>query len=47
MNENNKDTLIESLRRKIKKLEIENKELREQLKFSYLRCIKSYDRDVK
>jgi hypothetical protein len=35
MNENNKDALIASLKRKIKKLEEENKELRKQLKFSY------------
>ncbi|MBB6448023.1 DUF6262 family protein [Bacillus benzoevorans] len=35
MNDNNKDAIIESLKRKIKKLEDENKELREQLKFSY------------
>lgn len=35
MNENNKDALIASLKRKIKKLEQENKELKKQLKFSY------------
>lgn len=35
LNDNNKDAMIESLRRKIKKLEKENKDLREQLKFSY------------
>ncbi|OMD59209.1 hypothetical protein BSK55_10800 [Paenibacillus odorifer] len=33
--ENNKDTIIASLKRKMKKLEEENKKLREQLKFSY------------
>lgn len=35
MNESNKDALIESLKRKIKKLEDDNKQLREQLKFAY------------
>ncbi|EJQ92781.1 DUF6262 family protein (plasmid) [Bacillus mycoides] len=35
MNENNKDAIIDSLKRRIKKLEGENKGLREQLKFSY------------
>lgn len=35
MNDNNKDALIASLKRKIKKLEEENKELREQLKINY------------
>jgi predicted AlkP superfamily phosphohydrolase/phosphomutase len=35
MKENNKDALIESLKRKIKKLEDENKQLREQLKVAY------------
>lgn len=35
MDENNKDAIITSLKRKIKKLEQENKELREQLKFAY------------
>jgi Spy/CpxP family protein refolding chaperone len=35
MDENNKDALIASLKRKIKKLEEENKELREQLKIAY------------
>ncbi|PEN31709.1 transposase [Bacillus toyonensis] len=33
--ENNKDALIESLKRRIKKLEDENKQLREQLKVVY------------
>lgn len=32
MNRNNKDVLIESLKRKIKKLGSENKELKEQVK---------------
>ncbi|WP_243521811.1 DUF6262 family protein [Bacillus pseudomycoides] len=31
----NKDVIIESLKRRIKKVEEENKELREQLKFAY------------
>ena len=35
MSENNKDALIASLKRKIKKLENENKQLREQLKINY------------
>lgn len=35
MDENNKDAIIASLKRKIKKLEMEKKELREQLKISY------------
>lgn len=35
MDENNKDAIISSLKRKIKKLGEENKELREQLKISY------------
>lgn len=35
MDENNKDALIASLKRKIKKLEEENKQLKEQLKISY------------
>ncbi|WP_144511487.1 DUF6262 family protein [Bacillus thuringiensis] len=36
MNESNKDTLIASLKRKNKKLEDENKKLREQLKIAYV-----------
>jgi predicted nuclease with TOPRIM domain len=40
MNENNKDALIESLKRKIKKLEDENKQLREQLKVAYAEVYK-------
>lgn len=35
MNDNNKDAIIASLKRKIKRLEEENKELREQLKINY------------
>ncbi|MFB5252494.1 DUF6262 family protein [Bacillus mycoides] len=35
MNDANKGALIETLKRKIKKIEIENKELREQLKVAY------------
>ncbi|EIJ77528.1 hypothetical protein MGA3_17562 (plasmid) [Bacillus methanolicus MGA3] len=40
MNENNKDALIKSLKRKIKKLEDENKQLREQLKVAYAEIYK-------
>ena len=40
MNESNKDALIESLKRKIKKLEDENKQLREQLKLAYAEVYK-------
>ncbi len=40
MNESNKDALIESLRRKIKKLEDENKQLRDQLKVAYAEVFK-------
>ena len=35
MNDNNKDAIIASLKRKIKRLEEENKELKEQLKVNY------------
>ncbi|EOQ08747.1 hypothetical protein KOY_05237 [Bacillus cereus VDM021] len=35
MDENNKDAIIASLKRKIKKLEEENKKFREQLKVAY------------
>jgi hypothetical protein len=35
MDENNKDAIIVSLKRRIKKIEGENKELREQVKISY------------
>ncbi|PAD66145.1 transposase [Bacillus sp. 7586-K] len=40
MNENNKDALIESLKRKIKKLDNENKQLKEQLKVVYAEVYK-------
>jgi SpoVK/Ycf46/Vps4 family AAA+-type ATPase len=40
MNENNKDAIIESLKRKIRKLDEENKELRKQLKFTYAEVYK-------
>lgn len=35
MDENNKDAIIASLKRRIKKLEEENKDLKEQVKISY------------
>lgn len=35
MNDNNKDAIIASLKRKIKRLKEENKELREQIKINY------------
>lgn len=35
MNDNNKDAIIASLKRKIKRLEEENRELKEQLKVKY------------
>ncbi|GAE01509.1 transposase [Clostridium sporogenes] len=35
MNDNNRDAIIASLKRKIKRLEEENKELKEQLKVNY------------
>lgn len=35
MDENNKDAIIASLKRKIKKLEEENRQLKEQVKISY------------
>lgn len=35
LDENNKDAIIASLKRRIKKLEEENKELKEQVKISY------------
>lgn len=35
MDENNKDAIIASLKRKIKNLEEENKQLKEQVKISY------------
>ncbi|MBP1081133.1 putative nuclease with TOPRIM domain [Bacillus capparidis] len=40
IDENNKDAIIVSLKRKIKKLDVENKELREQLKFAYAEVYK-------
>lgn len=40
MNESNKDALIESLKRKIKKLENDNKQLRDQLKVAYAEIYK-------
>ncbi|WP_163102018.1 DUF6262 family protein [Peribacillus alkalitolerans] len=40
MNESNKDALIASLKRKNKKLEEENKQLREQLKVAYAEVYK-------
>lgn len=36
MNDNNKDAIIASLKRKIKRLEEENKELKEQVKINYV-----------
>jgi hypothetical protein len=42
MNEDNKDALIESQKRKIKKLEDENKQLRRQLKVAYPEVYKKY-----
>ncbi|MDO6634425.1 DUF6262 family protein [Bacillus thuringiensis] len=35
MSDSNKDVIIESLKRRIKKVEMENKQLREQLKVAY------------
>ncbi|MDT3497807.1 transposase [[Bacillus thuringiensis] serovar konkukian] len=40
MNDNNKDAIIASLKRKIKKLEEDKKELREQLKIVYAEVYK-------
>jgi hypothetical protein len=40
MDDNNKDALIASLQRRIKKLDNENKELREQLKLAYAEVYK-------
>lgn len=40
MNDNNKDAIIASLKRKIKRLEEENKELREQVKVNYAEIYK-------
>lgn len=36
INDNNKDATIESLKRRIKKIEEENKQLRKQLKVAYV-----------
>jgi hypothetical protein len=41
MDDNNKDAIIASQQRRIKKLEIENKQLREQLKVAYADVYKS------
>lgn len=41
INENSKDTIIESLKRKIKRLELENKDLRDQLKVAYSEVYKN------
>lgn len=41
MNENNKDAIIASLKRRIKKLEEENKQLKEQVKISYVDIYKN------
>ncbi|QSX23895.1 DUF6262 family protein [Priestia megaterium] len=41
MNENNKDAIIESLKRKIKRIDQENKDLREQLKIAYAQVYKN------
>jgi len=38
--DNNKDAIIASLKRKIKRLEEENKELREQVKINYAEIYK-------
>ena len=40
MNDNNKDAIIASLKRKIKRLEEENKELKEQVKINYAEIYK-------
>lgn len=40
MDENNKDAIIASLKRKIKRLEEENKELKEQIKINYAEMYK-------
>ena len=40
MNDSNKDAIIASLKRKIKRLEEENKELKEQLKVNYAEIYK-------
>ncbi|MFD0827587.1 DUF6262 family protein [Neobacillus sp. M.A.Huq-85] len=40
MNENNKDAIIDSLKRKVKRLDHENKDLRDQLKVAYAEVYK-------
>ncbi|MEC5303880.1 DUF6262 family protein [Bacillus thuringiensis] len=40
LNDNNKDAIIASLQRRIKKIESENKQLREQLKVAYANVYK-------
>ncbi|MCY8271970.1 DUF6262 family protein [Bacillus sonorensis] len=40
INENNKEVIIESLKRKVKRLEHENKDLRDQLKVAYAEVYK-------
>lgn len=42
MNDNNKDAIIESLKRKLKRLEQENKVLRDQLKVAYAEVYKKF-----
>ncbi|QQD80385.1 transposase [Bacillus siamensis] len=42
MNENNKDAIIESLKRKVKRLEHENKDFRNQLKVAYAEVYKKF-----
>ncbi|MCM3655454.1 DUF6262 family protein [Metabacillus litoralis] len=42
INESNKDALIESLKRKLKKLEDDNKQLRDQLKVAYAEVYKKF-----
>ncbi|WP_077595997.1 DUF6262 family protein [Oceanobacillus kimchii] len=42
INEGNKDALIQSLKRKVKKLEEENKQLKEQVKLAYGEVYKKF-----
>lgn len=42
INDNNKNVIIESFKRKIKKLEYDNKQLREQLKVAYGEVYKNF-----
>ncbi len=42
MNENNKDAIIESLKRKVKRLEHENKDFRNQLIVAYTEVYKKF-----